>query len=206
MTEAGTDPEQHIHAAFDAGDLEGATNATLRAYGEEIFGFICARFRSRDDAHEAFSMFSEDLWTTLPRFGWRCSMRTWAYALARNATRRFVNAPARRPARNQPLSLPGAVSQVAWEVRTATHIYQKTGVKDRFRALREKLDADDQILLILRVDCNMEWRDLAIALSDDLECDEETIARNAARLRKSFERLKRELRRLAEADGLLEPR
>jgi DNA-directed RNA polymerase specialized sigma24 family protein len=133
-------------------------------------------------------------------------MRTWAYALARNAMRRYASAPARRAERNQPLSLPGITSRFALEARSVTRMYQRTAEKDRFRALREKLDGDDQMLLILRVDRNLEWRDLAIAMSGDLDCDDETIVRESARLRKAFERLKRELRRLAVAEGLLEPR
>jgi RNA polymerase sigma-70 factor (ECF subfamily) len=206
VTEASIDHEAIIRQAFCTGDLEATASATMRAYGEEVFAFVCARIRSRDDAQEVFAMFSEDLWTTLPRFAWRCSMRTWAYALARHASLRFLNAPARRIARNQPLSLPGAVSQIALEARNATPIYQKTGVKDGFRALREQLDGDDQILLMLRVDRNMEWRDIAIALDGDQYCSEVIIARSAARLRKAFERIKRDLRRMAEAEGLIEAR
>lgn len=74
--------------------------------------------------------------------------------------------------------------------------------------MREKLPADDQALLVLRVDRKMAWRDLAIVMStggylpaDSI--DEDALARETARLRKRFERVKSELKRLAKEAGLL---
>jgi hypothetical protein len=58
-------------------------------------------------------------------------------------------------------------------------------------------------LLILRVDRNMSWRELAQTLSGTVDLDEAVIERESARLRKAFERVKRELKRLSEDKGLL---
>lgn len=202
--QATNDAERKIRAAFDAQRLEAAASATLEAYGDQIFSFIAARLRSHSAAQDTFSVFVEDLWVGLPSFSWRCSMRTWCYTLARNAATRVASAPARRRDRNIPLSRPSIVPYLAEATRTATRAYQQTVVKDRFRALREQLDPEDQMLLVLRVDREMSWADLALTMLGDVDAREDAIAREAARLRKAFERLKDQLKRLAEREGLLD--
>jgi len=203
MTAPSPDREQEIRAAFDAGRMQDATSAVLSVYGDEILSFIHSRLRDRVDSEEAFAMFAEDLWSGLPSFGWRSSVRTWAYTLARNAAVRYASANGRRAARNLPLSCPAAVAQLVERVRETTECYKRTAVKDQFRALREQLDLEDQTLLILRVDRNLSWRELAQALSGTVDLDEAVIERESARLRKAFERVKRELKRLSEDQGLL---
>jgi RNA polymerase sigma-70 factor (ECF subfamily) len=72
------------------------------------------------------------------------------------------------------------------------------------RALRERLDPEDQTLLILHVDRALTWPEIALVLHDEaapLEGAEH--GRAAARLRKRFERVKAEFRRLAREEGLL---
>jgi RNA polymerase sigma-70 factor (ECF subfamily) len=203
MTEPPNELEPKIQQAWTAGDFEAAATVVLEGYGDEILSFLIARLRNPSDGQEAFAMFAEDLWTGLPKFGWRCSMRTWAYTLARNAANRYASAPARKGARNLTLSGPGRLSQLVERVRSATHVYQQTAVKDRVRALREQLDPEDQMLLVLRIDRGMAWRDLAITMAGDADLDDASIERESVRLRKAFERVKTELKRMAEADGLL---
>jgi len=205
MTQPPSDREQEIRAAFDSGRMQDAATAVLAAYGDEILSFIHSRLRDRVDSDDAFAMFAEDLWNGLPSFGWRSSVRTWAYTLARNATVRYASTNGRRAARNVPLSYPGAVAKLVERVRETTEHYKRTAVKDQFRALREQLDLEDQTLLILRVDRNMSWRELAQTLSGTVDLDEDAIERESARLRKAFERVKRELKRLSEEQGLLKP-
>jgi RNA polymerase sigma-70 factor, ECF subfamily len=195
--------ELDIKAAFDRGSMQEAATAVLAAYGDEILSFIHSRLRDRVDSDEAFAMFAEDLWNGLPSFGWRSSARTWAYTLARNATIRYASKGDRRAARNVPLSCPGAVAALVERVRETTECYKRTAVKDQFRAIREQLDLEDQTLLILRVDRNMTWRELAQTLSGAVDLDEAALDRESARLRKAFERIKRELKRLSEEQGLL---
>jgi RNA polymerase sigma-70 factor (ECF subfamily) len=192
--------EQAIREAFEAGNLARAAELTLATYGDELFGFLMARLRSASDAHEVFSMFTEDLWTGLPGFGFRCSVRTWVYILARSATSRYLLGPEAHVRRHEG---PSELDALVERARTATHVYQRTTIKDRFRLLREQLDDEDQVLLILRVDRGMAWRDLAIAMSGNAELDEASIDRESMRLRKAFERVKKELRRIATRDGLL---
>lgn len=202
MTEPGSDPELPIRAAFESGHLESAATAAIELYGAEILSFLSARLGA-NDSRDAFAMFAEDFWVGLPKFAWRSSMRTWAYMIARNAATRFAAAPERRAARNLALSTPGRVSQLMERMRSATQIHQQTAVKDRVRALRERLDEDDQLLLVLRVDRNMAWRDLAITMTGDSDLDDAALDREAARLRKAFERVKRTLKEMAIHEGLL---
>ncbi|HTV24576.1 MAG TPA: hypothetical protein VMG12_38055 [Polyangiaceae bacterium] len=203
MIQPANEREVEIRAAFDAGRMQDAATAILSVYGDEILSFIHSRLRDRVDSDEAFAMFGEDLWNGLPSFAWRSSVRTWAYTLARNATVRYASTSDRRPGRNLPLSCPGAVAALVQRVRDTTECYKRTAVKDTFRALREQLDLEDQTLLILRVDRNLSWRELAQALSGSVDLDEPSIERESARLRKAFERVKRELKRLSEDQGLL---
>jgi RNA polymerase sigma-70 factor (ECF subfamily) len=202
MNQPAIDREHEIRAAFDSGRMQDAATAVLSAYGDEILSFIHSRLRDRVDADDAFAMFAEDLWNGLPSFGWRSSVRTWVYTLARNATIRYASTNGRRAARNVPLSCPGAMAALVERVRETTECYKRTAVKDHFRELREQLDLEDQTLLILRVDRNMSWRELAQTLSGTVDLDEATIERESARLRKAFERVKRELKRLSEDRGL----
>lgn len=197
--------EGAIRSAFDAGDMQLVASRTLHAYGPEILQFLAARLKNGSDLDEVFSMFAEDLWNSLPKFGWRCSMRTWGYTLARNAANRYASSPSRRPANNVRLSCPDVITQLAQHCRSTTRIYQQTETKNRFRALRERLDPDDQMLLILRVDRQMSWSDLAIAMTGDSDLTDQDITREAARLRKAFERLKVQLKNLALQEGLLKP-
>jgi RNA polymerase sigma-70 factor (ECF subfamily) len=95
------------------------------------------------------------------------------------------------------------VAALVERVRETTECYKRTAVKDHFRELREQLALEDQTLLILRVDRNMSWRELAQTLSGTVDLDEGMIERESARLRKAFERVKRELKRLSQDEGLL---
>ena len=202
--------DSEIRAACAAGDHEGATTLLLQTYAEELLSFLVARLRDRSHADEAFCMLAEDLWAGLPKFEFRSSVRTWAYTLARHVAARYARAPEQRKQRHLTLSRHGRLSQLVQDVRTRTQAYQRTDVKNQVRALREKLDPDDQMLLILRVDRQLSWRDLALVMGASPEealgsqPDEATIEREAARLRKRFERVKAELKQLAKQAGLLE--
>ena len=198
--------ERTIRAAWAASDFDTAATLAIEGYAAEVLSFLVSRMRSQSDGQDVFSMFAEDLWRGLPEFGWRCSMRTWAYTLARNAANRYVSSPDRQLERNLARTQPERLSALVERVRSATQVHRRTDAKDRFRALRERLEPDDQMLLILRIDRGMAWRDIAIAIAGDSELDDEAIARASARLRKGFERLKIALRRMAEAEGLLESR
>jgi RNA polymerase sigma-70 factor (ECF subfamily) len=200
----GFDLETRIRHACAEADHVTAATLVIEGYGGEIMAFLLSRLRSRSDADEVFAVVAEKLWTGLAAFEWRCSLRSWLYRLSRNAAIDFVTAVQNRPERHVALSQHASPSWLADRVRSATATFQQTAAKDRVRQLREQLSQDDQMLLILRVDRGMDWRELAAAMGDDpapLEGVE--LDREAARLRKRFERVKERLRELAREAGLL---
>lgn len=162
-------------------------------HGPEIFGWLLATLASEAEAADAYSLFTEDLWRSLARHGGRCSMRTWCYMIARHAVSRMIARRARNPAVPLSESLAG---RVAAPIREPTLDHLRTEVKQGVRALREQLDPDDQLLLVLRVDKDLGWRDIAI-VELGADAGDAELARRAAMLRKRFERIKERLRRLA---------
>ena len=174
----------------------------LERYGPEILGVLAVQLRSTADAAEAFSMFSEDLWSGVPGFQWRCSLRAWAHRIARNAAVRWATAGARSPERNLSMEQ-GGVFELAEQVRSSTLVHLRTEVKSEVRRLREELPQAEQMLLILRVDKALEWPDIAAALADH-DLDSEELTRAAARLRKQFQSVTGKLRKLARERGILD--
>ena len=164
-----------------------------------MLGFLVTVLRNESDGTEVFSQACEDLWRSLGRFDGRCSMRTWIYKLARTATSRFRRAPHRRPGRQVPLS---DVGEVVERVRSQTLEHLRTSVKDRFAEIRDSLEEDDRALLVLRVDRNLSWHDIALAVSVEDE-SEESLRRLEARLRQRFRRIREEIHTRAREAGLL---
>ena len=186
--------EARIHAAARASRWAEAATLGLRAYGDELLGYLVAMTRSETDAADAFSVFAEDLWKGLPKFRFECAVRTWAYGLARHAVARIKRDPHRRRAR--PLD-DALVEALVEQVRSRTATFLRSETKDKIARLRAELEPDDQTLLILRINRGLPWRDIArvLAPADDADLD-----KLAASLRKRFERLKTELKaRAAEA-------
>ena len=190
--------ERAIRRLCEAGDHAEATTAALRAYGMELLGFLRALAADHDLAAEAFAELGEDVWRGLPRFRWESSLRSWLYALARNALAQLRRDPRRRRERNLPLSL---APDIAAAVRTVTIDVQRTAVKDEFRMLREQLDPEEHEILLLRLDRGMAWKDIARVIGG-LGGDDDLDARAAA-LRKRFERAKQRLKKLAIERGLI---
>lgn len=171
------------------------TTAALRLYGTELLGFLRAIARDDDLAAEAFAELGEDLWRGLPTFRWQATLRSWLYTLARNALNQLRRDPRRRADRNLPLSVAPEMEHV---LRTATREIQQTAVKDEFRILREQLDPDEHELLLLRLDRELSWKEIARITGGDDDVDT-----RAATLRKKFERAKERLKKLALAHGLI---
>jgi RNA polymerase sigma-70 factor (ECF subfamily) len=181
-----------LRALVAAGELDRAVAQALRTYGPELINWLYAMMSSEADAYDAFSRVSVQLWRTLPRFDGRCSVRTWCYMLARQSIGRV-----RRPSRQREElvshvpSIVGAVDEV-WN----TTRLQREEVENVYVAIRRALDEDDQMLLVLRVDRNLAWREIAVVMLDE-DASDDDIARKSAALRKQFERIKDRLRVLA---------
>jgi RNA polymerase sigma-70 factor (ECF subfamily) len=197
--------EQQIRAAHDAGDRQQAATLLLEGYGAEILGFLISRARDREAASEIFSRFSEDLWSGLPGFRWQCSARVWSYTLARHAASHYGREAQRRRGRQVPLSHAGPISEVADRIRTATLASARTDAKNRIVRLRERLPLDDQTLLILRINRQLAWVEIAQVMFHKGETvDAEVLEREAIRLRKRYQAAKEKLRKLAVAEGVLD--
>jgi len=194
--EARAELERGLREEHEAGRIASAATLAIREYGPEVLGFLVAVLRSNEDAAEVFAQFCEDLWAGLPRFRWDSSLRTWAYTLARHAAYAFRRDPHRR--RRVGLSEHPEVAELEMQARTATATWLRSDVKNRVSRLRASLEPDDQALLILRVDRQMSWNDVALVMGG-----EDDLSRRATALRKRFERVKDRLRALAITSGAL---
>jgi RNA polymerase sigma-70 factor (ECF subfamily) len=194
--------EHRIRRHHERGELKEAATAALEGFGPEILGVLVAVVRDEQLAGEAFAQFCEDLWTGLANFRWESTFRTWAYTLARHAWQRLRREPHFR--RTVALSDYPGISQIEQRVRTMTLSHLKSDVKEEVVKLRQSLDPEDQMLLILRIDRQMSWNEISLVmLGHDEPKDEIALSRKAAALRKRFERVKEDLRRLARQEKLL---
>ena len=195
------DLETELGALLGAAAYDRLATRALEAYGDEVYGFLIHHLGSEPDAGEVFAQMTEDLWRGLPAFGARCSVRTWLYVLARHAASRFRRSPwNHRDRRTGDSRLDAAIAQQ----RTRTRPWQRTDVKDRFAVLREALDPDDRVLLVLRVDRGMPWQDVARITLEVDEPGEKALERETDRLMKRFQLLKEQLRRRARDLGILD--
>jgi len=181
--------EARIRACCDAARWDDAIKLALEAYGPELLSYLVALVRSVGDADDVFGAVCEDLWRALPTFRWDSSLRTFAYTVARHRCLKHL-ARARRVS-HVSLSSPSALIVVA-ELRSRTATYLRTETKDRIAQLRAQLEPEDQTLLILRVNRQLAWRDIARIMSGEGAAID--LDRRAAGLRKRFERLKSDLR------------
>lgn len=219
MTKADDDngaseAEVAIRSAHESGNLDLAATLLLERYGGEIGGYLAATLRDATDAADAFSQFQEDLWRGLPAFDFRASARTWAYVLARHAAYRLRRPAYRRRERPADVYQSALAQKLVAQVRTQTARFLQTESKDKVAALRQQLSASERELLVLRVDRQLSWTDLARVLPTDdddnasdapsIDLDDAALRKRAATLRKRFERTKERLRQLAVDAGLLE--
>jgi RNA polymerase sigma-70 factor (ECF subfamily) len=197
--------ERQVRSLCERGDPSAAATLAIRGYGPELLGFLVAVHRGEPEATECFSEVCEILWRGLPGFAWESSLRTWAYAVARNVSRTRRRDAARRDRRAA--GGDSMLEGVAQAVRTETLSYLRTEKRSRLVALRDRLPEEDRMLLVLRVDRKLEWNELARVLGSKAGAggpDSATLAREAARLRKRFQLVKDRLRELARREKLVE--
>lgn len=181
--------EAEIRAFLAEGAHAEAATSLLRAYADEILGYLVNTLRDRELAREAFAMFARDLWQGLPKVELEVSARAWAYALARNAGHRLLDRVVRKRWQELPVSQLDAQYMLAYETRPLTPPYMQTENKQRLAQLRARLTPEEQELLTLRVDRGFDFREIAVALGaskDELESA-------TARQRKRFQLIKRKL-------------
>jgi len=161
-----------------------ATTLALRRLGPEILGFLSAVL-GNVDGDEVFAAFSESLWRSLAAYRWKCGIRTWAYMLARQQIARH-----RKGARHQPPQVRiSELEDVLQEVRKTYTTRRATLTR-----LRNELSIEDRELLILRIDRELSFDEIAVLFVEDPStADEPSLRREAARLRKRFQLIKDQL-------------
>lgn len=194
------------HAAFTAHLLEqlragrtgDAATGAIRTYGPEIYALFASIHRSEQDAGEVFSLFCELLWRGLAGFEGRALFRTWVYTVAWNASSRYR---AQQRARLEVLSPDSELAVLAEQVRVTTLSRVRREQRTRVQELRQTLPVEDQMLLILRVERELDWMDLVRVIHPDADFDAAGLTRESARLRKRFQTVKERLRDLVRADA-----
>ncbi len=195
--------EREIRRLCEEGAIVAATSSAIRVYGPEILGFLIAQHHGSEDADEVFSIWSERLFRGLPGFTWASSLRTWAYTLARNASVNFVRGRRAR-ARHERGAYSDEIIAMEQQVRTETPLHQRTEAKSKLAAIRDALPPEDRILLVLRVDKRLEWKDLArVMLGEDGDLTDAALTKEAQRLRKRFQLLKEKLVEAGKRAGIL---
>lgn len=194
--------ERDARAACDRSAHADAAALAMQGYGPEIFGFLVATLRSEQDASDVFSDFALALLKGLPSFDWRCSLRTWAYTIARNASHRFRRDIARRERGGRAST--SALDAIAASVRSQTASFLRSETRTKLEELRDALPPEDRELLVLRIDRRFPWNEIALAMHDgDEALTGAALTREAQRLRKHFQVLRQRLREMARRAGLV---
>lgn len=185
--------EDEIASSLARGDTRAAATAAIRGYGPQLLGYLTALLRDEDAAWEVFSGVSERIWRGMERFRGESSVKTWAYRIAWNAAQTFLDKARRSPER--PL-LSDEVSLIAASVRPSSTSRSPSKQEALLARLRAELTPEERTLLILRVDRELSWKEVASVMASESE------AVDVAALRKRFERLRERLRRrVAEEKG-----
>jgi RNA polymerase sigma-70 factor (ECF subfamily) len=187
------DLDQEIRAFVARGEIEPAATRAVESLGPAVFGYLCS-LHEEDDAKEVFSMWAEDVWRGLPAFRGDAALRTWSYRLAWHAACRFRRDAFRRRREAIPTS---AASRLAASVASKSGLAPGSR-RARLERLRAALAPDEQSLLVLRVDRELEWDEIAAILSEEGE------PVTSAALRKRFERLKEKLAAMARSERLID--
>jgi RNA polymerase sigma-70 factor (ECF subfamily) len=176
--------EATIGTLLDEGRDHEAATAAVRGYGPAVLGFLVGVLKDRDAAQEVFSQACENLWRHLAGFRRECAFGTWFYVVAWNAAKNYFGEAHRRRVRRLRTS---EISRLAARIKSSG-AGDRQGVAAR---LRDALAPEERTLLILRIDRELSWRDVARVMDMDEPA-----------LRKRYERIRRKLSERAQAEGL----
>jgi RNA polymerase sigma-70 factor (ECF subfamily) len=181
---AMTQVDAELRSLLRAERFMEATTLVLRKLGPEILGFLSAVL-GNVDGDEVFAAFSESLWRSLASYRSQCGIRTWAYMLARQQISRH-----RKGARRQPPQV--RISELADVLQEVRKTY--TTRRATLTRLRNELSIEDRELLILRIDRELSFDEIALLFVEDPStADDQALRREAARLRKRFQLIKDQL-------------
>jgi hypothetical protein len=125
----------------------------LRVHGAELFGFLIAVLDDRREAANVYADATRAIERALASATWTCPVRTFAYAVVRRELARFrrLNPRLRRETRLDALNPESP--------RPRRTVARSRAVAE----LRNRLADEDYELLILRVDRQLGWQDIAIS-------------------------------------------
>jgi RNA polymerase sigma-70 factor (ECF subfamily) len=186
--------EPRVRELLAAGDPGGAATALIEGLGPAILRYLRSMLRVEADAADAFSQWSENVWTGLPSFRGESSLKTWSYRLAWNVAQNLRNEAWRR--RGQRLAT-GQASALALSIRTKSVLVVERQ-RQALDELRAALSEEDRSLLVLRLDQQLSWNEVAEVLTAEGRRIE------PGTLMKRYERVKSRLGELARERGLLE--
>jgi RNA polymerase sigma-70 factor, ECF subfamily len=184
--------EETVLALVARGEIKEAVTLVLQAHGPEVVGYLENVLGDPDDARDIFQRTAEDLWNWLPQFRGG-SLRAATYRIAWHAAARFRREAWRRRRERMHTTM---ASRIAASI-TSPESRLATKPRDRLDRLRESLEPEERTLLILRLDREMSWNEVAEVLSSDGD------PVDSAAVRKRFERVKDKLGKLAKEQGLL---
>jgi RNA polymerase sigma-70 factor (ECF subfamily) len=193
--------EALLREHHQAGRHHDLVTTILRELGPHLLGFARSRLHDTTVADDAYASFCLDLWRSMGSFRGQCSFEAWSYLLLRNAVHRTLKRQVRPRRQELGLSQLSEIPELLALVKTTldgTH----AASGDSFASLRAQLDEEEQTLLVLRVDRDLSWKDVALVFLGE-QADEAELVRESAKLRQRFQALKVKLARMAKAAGLL---
>lgn len=194
--------ESEVRGLCESGDIRAAAAVAIAKLGPEVTGFLVVVTRDHNDAGDIFADVCVRIWKGLATFRWQCTLRTWVYVLARRALSAHQRKSSEMRERHVRISEVPELEELIIRVRTTTLARMRGEPSARAQRLRDQLSSEEQALLTLRIDRELDWREIARVLADtsDDEPTDDALTREAALLRKRYERLKERLRRLAAED------
>jgi RNA polymerase sigma-70 factor (ECF subfamily) len=186
--------DKHVRERLATDGPDAAATLLIELLGPAILRYLRSMLRVEDDAADAFSIWSENVWTGLPAFRGESSLKTWGYRLAWNVAQNLRNEAWRR--RGQRLAT-GQASALAQSIRTRSVLVVERQ-RQALDELRAALSEEDRSLLVLRLDQQLSWNEVAEVLAAEGKRIE------PATLMKRYERVKARLGELARERGLIE--
>lgn len=180
--------EAEIRARCEREEFADATALIFERYANEVRAFLSSRTRTRASMDEVFSVFSEDVWKGLPTFRFEGKVRSWIYAVARNALSRHAKSRIRWGSRH----VSSELDDMSSEGRRS--LPPRLGDVDQLAPALAQLAAEDRRLIEQRLVLSMAWRDIAAASFEDRTTSDEDLDRESARLRKRYQMLIARLR------------
>ena len=194
MTAPAPTIDARVAELLAAGTPDQAAVLVLETHGPGIFRMLRGVFHDDDVAEDLYQRFSMELWKSIARFEGRSSVYTWAYVLARCIVSWRLRQREHKREQRLKTGQEEALLAEHWS-RTATPAWQRTEVKNRFQELCQGLPKEDRVLVMLRIGERMDWKQIAQVLDEESAlADTAAVNKEAARLRKRFERVKGKLR------------